>query len=144
MSDDIYLHRTVRFFSSAAILLGSFLMSSASASGAAPSPNGIWGAKDAVLTIGAKQSRIEWGHAAAAIDGPLKTDANGRFKLTGQYHVYTPGPDRVGAAPAVRDAHIEGRILGNSMQMTIHVAGERAVRRYVFTKGQQTKLHRMM
>ena len=142
MSNRLCPNRTVKVLVSAAALLGASHMSPASA--AAPAPNGIWGAKDAVLTIGAQQSRIEWGHAAAAIDGPIKTDANGRFKLTGHYHTYTPGPDRVGATPAMRDAHIEGRITGNSMQMTIHVAGERAARRYIFTKGQQTKLHRMM
>jgi hypothetical protein len=125
-------------------LLGATLMSSANASAAKTSaPTGVWGTTNGVLTFGAKQSRIEWGHGEVAIDGSVKVDANGRFKAKGRYYAYTPGPDRIDASPAMRDAHIEGRIVGDSMQLTMHVDGEREIRRFVFKKGQQTKLHRM-
>jgi hypothetical protein len=126
------------------IFMGISLMSPVDVSAASTAANGVWGTTDAVLTIGARQSRIEWGNAEAAINAPITPDANGRFKTTGHYHTYTPGPDREGASPAARDARIEGRIVGDSMEMTLHISGERAARRYVFKKGKQAKLHRML
>jgi hypothetical protein len=107
-------------------------------------PLGVWGAQNAVLTIGSSKSRIEWGAAEATINGPIKPDAKGRFKTTGHYLAYTPGPDRVDIAPARRDAHIEGRVVGDIIEMTMHIAGDKTTQRYTFKKGQRSKLIRML
>lgn len=144
MVHNMILSQSLRSVFGTAAFLGVVLMLPSSLAAAPAAANGIWGAKDAVLTIGAHQSRIEWGHAEAAIDGPINTDAKGRFKSTARYHAYTPGPDRVGTAPAMRDAHIEGRFIGDTIEMTLHIVGDKAIQRYTFKKGQQTKLHRMM
>ena len=106
--------------------------------------NGVWGAQDAVLTVGPQSSRIEWGHAEAIIDGPIKIDANGAFKALGHYQAYAPGPDRIDAARPKSDAQFEGRVVGDSIKMTMRITGERATRHYVFKKGLRTKLHRML
>jgi hypothetical protein len=144
MIHDRYAPQSRRAVFALGVLLGVAHMLPTSAAADSAAANGIWGAQDAVLTIGATASRIEWGHAEATINGPIKMAADGHFKVVGRYRALAPGPDRIKGVPATSTAHIEGHIIGDSMQMTMHVSGERAVRRYVFKKGQQTKLHRML
>lgn len=104
---------------------------------------GIWGARDAILTIGPRHSKIELGHAETAIDGPVKTDAKGRFSVTGKYYAYRPGPDRIDAPVATRDAHIKGLVRGDTLILTMEIAGEPSARQFTFRKGQHTKLLRL-
>ena len=111
---------------------------------AAPVASGVWSAPGAVLTINGQRSRIELGTAEAAIDGPINPDAQGRFKTKGQFQSYTPGPQRADAPPMMRHAHIQGRVTADRLELNMHVEGERAMRRYVFKKGRQAKLIRMM
>lgn len=104
---------------------------------------GIWGARDAILTIGPKHSKIELGHAETAIDGPVKTDAKGRFSVTGKYYEYRPGPDRIDAPAATREAHIKGHVRGETLILTMEIGGEPSAQQFTFKKGQHTKLLRL-
>ena len=134
--------RRLAIFGSA-IITGAMMMPVISAN-AAPVANGIWSAPGAVLTIDGQRSRIELGMAEAAIDGPINVDAQGRFKTKGQYQSYTPGPQRADVPPVMRHAHIQGRVTADRLELNMHVEGESTMRRYVFQKGRQFKLHRMM
>jgi hypothetical protein len=105
---------------------------------------GTWRTSDAVMTIGAKQTRIDLGTGSAAIDGPLKTDAAGRFDATGHFELFKPGPQRADQPPKLLMAHIQGRVTANTVEMTMRVDGERAMRKFIFTQGRVAKLIRPM
>ena len=105
--------------------------------------SGIWGAGNAILTIGPKHSKIELGHAETTIDGPVKIDTKGHFSVTGKYYAYRPGPDRIDAPVATREAHIKAHVRGDTLILTMQIAGEPSAQQFTFRKGQQTKLLRM-
>jgi hypothetical protein len=143
MADNVARTRRWRAFFGSAAITGAAIMSANSAH-AAPVASGVWSTPGAVLTIGGQRSRIELGTAEAAIDGPITADAQGRFKTKGEFQSYTPGPQRGDVPPLTRHAHIQGRVTADRLELTMHVEGESTMRRYVFKKGRQAKLIRMM
>jgi hypothetical protein len=132
-----------RAFGRLVTLAGVALMSMSSAS-ATTVQAGTWRGNGAVLTTTAEQSRIDVGTGLAVIKGPLKTDAKGNFKVMGMFEAYEPGPQRADVAPKMHLAHIQGRVTGTTIALTMHVDGERAMRKYVFTQGRVAKLIRPM
>ena len=143
MRGDKNSSRRLRAVLGVIICLGAGYFLSASVAAKGRDVCGIWGARDAILTIGPKHSKIELGHAETAIDGPVKIDAKGRFSVTGRYYAYKPGPDRIDAPIATRDAHIKGRVRGDTLILTMQIAGEPSTQQFTFRKGQHTKLLRM-
>ena len=88
-----------------------------------PVPPGRWGGAQVNLIAGESFSSIDLGCGAGVIDGPLKVDANGRFKAGGRMEVFRPGPQRTDVPPAFQDAVFEGQIRGDTMDLTVQVTG---------------------
>ena len=125
------------------VLLGGAIMTMPSGIAAAPTMTpGVWGARGVALTVEAKQIRIDLDTGAAVIDGPLQTDATGRFKAAGHFEHYLPGPQRADQPVAIHKVRIDGRVTGNTMALTMRVAGEAIARKYILTQGRRTKLIR--
>jgi hypothetical protein len=132
-----------RTFGHLVSVAGVALMSMTSAAAATVQP-GSWSGTGATLTTAAQQSRIDVGTGVAVIKGPLQTDSKGNFKATGLFEVYAPGPQRADVAPVMHKAHVAGRVIGTSIELTMHVEGERATRKFVLTQGRVAKLIRPM
>ena len=116
-------------------------MSMTSADAATIQP-GTWSDNGATLTTAAQQSRIDVGTGVAVIKGPLRTDARGNFKAVGLFEHYLPGPQRADVAPVMHKARISGRTVGTSIELSMHVEGERAARKFVLKQGRAAKLIR--
>ena len=122
---------------------GVSFMAITSASAATVQP-GVWSGNGATLTTAPQQSRIDVGTGVALIKGPLQTDAKGNFKAMALFEVYAPGPQRADVAPVMRKAHIAGRLVGTSIEVTMHIEGERAMRKFMLKQGRGAKLIRPM
>jgi hypothetical protein len=118
-------------------------MSMTSADAATIQP-GSWRGNGAVLTTAPQQTRIELGTGMAVIKGPLTVDSAGRFKATGMFETYAPGPQRADVPPVMHMAHIQGRVVGTAIELTLHVEGERAMRKFTLAQGRVAKLIRPM
>lgn len=121
------------------LAVGHLPMTIANAAGV---PSGVWSARGAVLTIGAQRSQIEFDTGTAAIAGPLVVDGQGRFRTTAQFESYMGGPQRLDQPPLLRKATIAGRIVGDTLALTMQIDGERAPRRFSMTQGRAAKLIR--
>jgi hypothetical protein len=116
-------------------------MSMTSADAATIQP-GVWSGNGATLTSAPQQTRIDVGTGVALIKGGLHPDAKGNFKAIGLFEVYAPGPQRADVAPVMHKAHISGRTVGTSIELTMHVEGEREMRKFVLKQGRSAKLVR--
>lgn len=126
-----------------AILLGvAFAMTGAASPPA--SLSGVWGARGAMLTVGADGARLEQDCASGSF-GPVHIDAHGRFKTTGRFETFQPGPQRadVDEAPggAGGNASFDGVVQGNTLRLTVHPAGAPA-HDLTLTRGMRVKLIR--
>jgi hypothetical protein len=115
-----------------------------SSADAGPVQPGTWSGNGAVLTTSPQQTRFDVGSGLAVIKGPLNADAKGQFKTTGMFEVYKPGAQRADDRPVMRMAHFQGRVMGPTVELTMHVEGERAMRKFVLTQGRVAKLIRPM
>ena len=104
--------------------------------------SGTWSTRGASLVVGAEQSKLELDTGAAVINGPLKIDAAGRFKASGSFEHYLPGPQRADEPSAMHKVLIKGRLTGATITMTMQVAGERGTRKFLLTQGRPAKLIR--
>ena len=116
-------------------------MSMTSANAATIQP-GVWSGDGAILTTAPQQTRIDVGTGVAVIKEPFHPDAKGNFKAMGLFEAYTPGPQRADVPPVMHKAHISGRTVGTSIELTMHVEGERAMRKFTLKQGRGVKLIR--
>jgi hypothetical protein len=107
-----------------------------------PVPAGRWGGTQGNLTVGEASTRIDLGCGEAVIDGSLRVDETGHFKASGHVETYQPGPQRTDRPPTLKDAVFEGRIDGDSMELSMQVAGEPAPRLFQLKRGGQAKVIR--
>ena len=107
-------------------------------------PPGLWGGDRASLLIDAAGARIEFDCGAASLEGPLKSDAQGRFASRGEYEDVAGGPQPGDAPPSTRAARFEGRITGDILDLSMHVADDPVPRRYRMIRGQRIKLVRCL
>jgi len=126
-----------------AMLLGAAFAMTGAASPPA-SLSGVWGARGAILTVGADGARLEQDCASGSF-GPVRVDAHGRFKANGRFETFQPGPQRadVDEAPggAGGNASFDGAVNGNTLRLTIHSA-EGGAHDLTLTKGMRVKLIR--
>jgi hypothetical protein len=120
---------------------GVWFMAMTSADAATIQP-GMWSGNGATLTTAPQQTRLDVGTGIALIKGGLHPDAKGNFKAIGMFEAFAPGPQRADVAPVMRKAHISGRTVGTSIELTMHVDGERAMRKFVLKQGRGAKLVR--
>ncbi len=84
---------------------------------------GLWGGQHISIKVGTKSATIEYDCASGVIDGPLVVDSNGEFSLHGTHKMERGGPIRADAEPRGHPATYTGSIKGNTMTLTLKLAG---------------------
>ena len=102
-------------------------------------PTGVWGGQHINIEVGEKSATIEYDCASGVIDGPLSVDANGNFKLRGTHRVERGGPIRADDDSKGQPATYTGSIKGNTMTLTLKVAGADA-ETFTLEKGKEGEL----
>lgn len=125
-----------RAASAAAAALAGLLVTAA-----APAPlTGVWGGPDTILTLTAEGGRIEHGCASGTL-GPLRPDATGKVRADGHVEDHVAGPQAADVAPASRPALFEGKVEGQTLQLSVTPKGG-AAQTYTLTQGRRAKLIR--
>jgi hypothetical protein len=86
-------------------------------------PTGVWGGEHISMKVGAKSATIEYDCASGVINGPLVVDNKGEFNLHGTHNMERGGPIRADAEPKPHPATYTGSIKGNTMTLTLKLAG---------------------
>ncbi len=100
---------------------------------------GVWGGEHISVNVGAKSATIEYDCAHGVIDGPLVTDAKGRFNLRGTHTMERGGPVRADEQPNQQPATYTGSIKGNTMTLTLKV-GDSEVETFTLERGKEGEL----
>jgi hypothetical protein len=106
---------------------------------AGPGLTGQWGAPGANLSIGADGARLEQDCASGSF-AAVTTDAHGRFRTTGRYEAYGPGPQRADETPG-GNAAFEGELHGDKLRLTIRPA-DGPPQQLALSRGMRAKLIR--
>ncbi len=88
---------------------------------------GSWGAPHIRIEVGPRSATIEYDCANGTIEGPLTFDSKGRFTWRGTHHHEHPGPIRVDEVSNNRQAIYTGTIKGETMTLTVKLAGTNEV-----------------
>ena len=83
---------------------------------------GQWGGQHVGLVMDEARGRLAYDCAAGTIDGPVTTDAAGRFAATGTHTPGQGGPDRIGHTPPTYPARYSGSVRGETMTLIVDVA----------------------
>jgi hypothetical protein len=84
---------------------------------------GVWGGEHINMKVRAKSATIEYDCATGVIAGPLVVDRSGHFSLRGTHKMERGGPVRLGDEPKPVPATYTGSIKGNTMTLTLKLAG---------------------
>lgn len=84
---------------------------------------GVWGGLHIQLEVAADSAKVEFDCAHGVIEGPLVVDAQGNFELCGSFTQERGGPIRADEKPQPREATYSGTIKGDTMKLTLKVAG---------------------
>lgn len=113
-----------------------------------PSPRtiiGQWGGQHVGLVMGEQSGRFAYDCAAGIIDGPLTTDAAGRFTATGTHTPGQGGPDRIDYTPPSHPARYSGTVRGDTMTLIVDVAAiDARIGPYALRRGVQPQLLRCL
>lgn len=102
---------------------------------------GEWGADGAILNVTGGTGEIEFGCGQASIDSFTFSSAQS-FTATGSYTRGTGVMPPPGMEPKPEPATFSGQLSGNTMTLTMTVAGNAST--YTFTKGRQITLLRCL
>ena len=86
-------------------------------------PTGAWGGDHISIDVGSKSATIEYDCAHGKIEGPLETDANGRFNLRGTHTPERGGPISADEQAKSQPAKFVGSIKGDKMTLTLKLEG---------------------
>jgi hypothetical protein len=86
-------------------------------------PTGTWGGQHINMQVTAKSATIEYDCAHGAINGPLVVNKDGHFNLRGTHTMERGGPIRADEKSNDQPATYTGSIRGNTMTLTLKVAG---------------------
>jgi hypothetical protein len=100
---------------------------------------GNWGGPGANLTFDAQGGRLQQDCASASF-GPIRIDAKGRFKTSGHFETYGPGPQSADKSSAT-SATFEGLVRGETLQLTIRPTGG-AAQTLTLQQGRRMKIIR--
>lgn len=81
--------------------------------------SGAWGGAHISLQVASGDATLEYDCAHGSIDGPLRTDRDGRFDVTGTHVLEHGGPVRQGEPPDAHPARYTGRTDGREMTLTV-------------------------
>lgn len=82
---------------------------------------GHWGGQHVGLEMGEAEGKLDYDCAAGTIDGPLVSDATGRFTARGTHTPGMGGPVQVGVTPPSYPATYAGSIRGDTMTLVVDV-----------------------
>lgn len=88
---------------------------------------GAWGGDHVALTAGVTSSHLEFDCAHGDIAGAFTTDATGAFALTGTYTREHGGPTRQGEPLDVHLSLYTGRVIGDTIRLTVSLTDQAAV-----------------
>lgn len=114
-------------------------------SGAAHPPlTGEWGGDRARLTLTATGGTIDRDCGSGTIKGPLRLDARHRFKASGTFEAYDPGPTPADVPPKLRPTLYRGTVNGDAMTLIIKVQGTPEPTTLHLVRGKRIKVIRCM
>ncbi len=114
-------------------------------SGAANPPlTGEWAGDRARLTLSATGGTIERDCGSGAIKGPLRLDAQHRFKASGTFEAYAPGPTPADVSPSLQPTLYRGTVNGDAMTLIIKVKGAAEPTTLHLVRGKRVKLIRCL
>jgi hypothetical protein len=88
---------------------------------------GTWGAEHLRLDLTDAGGTAEYDCAHGTIDEPLTTDRDGRFSAAGTHTFEHGGPIRIDDPPNRHPARYDGRVVGDTLQVTVTVTDTRQV-----------------
>jgi hypothetical protein len=104
---------------------------------------GAWGGSGVSLVVEAGSARLQADCAQGHIDGPIALDGAGRFSAKGAFEARHGGPQLVEeGAPAAPAARFDGRVRGDTMELTVTGPGDAAPVKYLLTRGARPTLVR--
>jgi hypothetical protein len=101
---------------------------------------GVWGGLHINLEVGRNSAKVEYDCAHGAIEGPLVVDGNGKFELRGNFTPERGGPVRADETPQAQEATYAGTINGNTMTLTLKVAGVDETETFTLERGKAGRL----
>jgi hypothetical protein len=79
---------------------------------------GQWGGQHIAMNVAAASTEIEFDCGRATVPGPIETNRDGGFAVTGTFLQDRPGPTTPNG-PAQRPIRLSGTVKGNDMQVSI-------------------------
>ncbi|MCY7338985.1 MAG: hypothetical protein LH465_03400 [Sphingomonas bacterium] len=127
-------------------LLVALLVSGCAATPLRAPVTGQWGGEHVGLMLNSGGGgALDYDCAAGSIDGPVVTDAAGRFTATGTHTPGHGGPDRVGEVPPRHPATYSGSVRGDVMTLVIDVPAIAArIGPYTLRRGAMPNLMRCL
>jgi hypothetical protein len=96
-------------------IFGFLLACSAATSARITEVAGTWGGDNAGLIVSDADVHVHIGCTLGDAPGPIRTDSDGRFEVTGSYNVDAYPVDR----GILQPARFTGRIIGQTMTLTV-------------------------
>ena len=103
---------------------------------------GFWGGPGANVTLDAQGGRLQQDCGSGNF-GPVQIDAAGRFKVSGTFEGYAPGPQHADEKSASSPAIYEGHIDGETLKLTVRPA-RGATQTLALQQGRRAKLIRCL
>jgi hypothetical protein len=85
-------------------------------------PSGTWGGDRIRLDVTSSGAKIEYDCAHGTIDEAIVVDGTSRFSVAGTHTFERGGSSRSGKAPDRHPARYDGRVVGDTMEITVTVA----------------------
>ena len=86
---------------------------------------GSWGGDHIRLDVASSGATTEYDCAHGTIDEPIVVDSNGRFSVSGTHTAEHGGPARNDDPQNRRPARYDGRVVGDTMEITVMVTDSR-------------------
>ena len=103
-------------------------------------PKGEWGGTHISMNVGDASATIEYDCAHGEIAGPLNIDGEGKFELAGTFTPERGGPIRADESSRAQKATYAGAIKGNTMTLTLKLAGADDTETFTLEKDKPGKL----
>jgi hypothetical protein len=106
---------------------------------------GTWGGNHIRIEVGNGSGRVEFDCANGTITGPLSLKRNGEFSWRGYFTPEHGGPSRDDEASHRKPATYSGSINGDTMTLTVRLAGARdKIDSYILKKGSEGRVFKCL
>lgn len=109
-----------------------------------PSPLGAWGGAQIALEVTPQGATLAADCAEGVITAPIRTDADGRFAVTGSFTPHQSGPQLGDVSAPTGAATYRGRVHGDRMELTIIPAAGGETITVSLVRGLKTKIVRCL